>query len=334
MTTLRETAQALVGGGRGILAADESIRTMSQRLEAAGVAASEESRRRYRELLVTTPGLSRAVSGVILCDETLRQEFTLDEEPVPVGVACRDLGLLPGIKVDTGVTPLALGDGALITEGLDGLRDRLVEYVALGAAFAKWRAVIDVTTVTEMSAAANAHALARYAALCQEQGLVPIVEPEVLYDGAHDLDACRSATDLILGHVFAQLEQQRVDLGAIVLKPNFVTPGLESGSIPALEVAEATRTVLLRRVPSSVPGIAFLSGGHDTATACGFLAALNSETRPVPWQLTFSFGRALVSDALHGWAGVEANAAAAQDILLSNCTRAAAATGGRLEPAA
>jgi len=329
MRTLADTALALVSSGRGILAADESVRTMSQRLEGENIPATEENRRLYRELLVSTPGLSDLVSGVILCDETLRQHASVGDIEMPFAEACHRWGILPGIKVDTGTSALAGAPGALVTEGLDGLRGRLAEYAAIGAAFAKWRAVIDVTAATDYALSANAHALARYAALCQEQGLVPIVEPEVLCSGAHDIDVCAAVSDRALAAVFAELEAQRVDLGGIVLKPNLVTPGLDATPASAEEVAAATLAVLDRRVPPAVPGIAFLSGGHDNDAACRYLAALNVEAGEPSWNLTFSFGRALVSDALHQWGGEEASRAGAQAVLLANCTRAAGAVAGR-----
>lgn len=329
MRSLAATALALVGSGRGILAADESVRTMYQRLEDAGIAGTEENRRSYRELLLSTPGLSSMVNGVILCDETLRQRASVGDVDVPFAEACHRWDILPGIKVDTGTTALAGERGALVTEGLDGLRSRLEEYAALGAVFAKWRAVIDVSVATDYTLSVNAHALARYAALCQEQGLVPIVEPEVLCAGSHDIEACAEVTDRALDAVFAELRAQRVDLGGIVLKPNLVTPGLDAAPAPADEVAEATLEVLDRRVPPAVPGIAFLSGGHDNDTACRYLAALNVAAGGPSWNLTFSFGRALVSDALHQWRGEEDHRAGAQAVLLANCTRAAGAVAGR-----
>ncbi|WP_183097931.1 class I fructose-bisphosphate aldolase [Nocardioides pelophilus] len=332
MRTLAETALALVDSGRGILAADESIGTMSQRLTAEGIAPTEENRRRYRELLLTPRGLSRMVSGIILCDETLRQQVATVDGNVAFPLAAKQCGILPGIKVDAGTTSLAFGHGALVTEGLDGLRDRLAEYADLGAAFAKWRAVIDVETATEHSIEVNAHALARYAALCQEQGIVPIVEPEVLCAGAHDIGRCEEVTDRTLAAVFAQLRLQKVEPEAMVLKPNLVTPGTTGPSVTPSHVADATLRVLERHVPSTVPGIAFLSGGHDNATACQYLAALNGIAVGAPWRLTYSFGRALVSDALHAWGGEDANLSDAQATLLSNCARAAAALEGA-EPA-
>jgi len=332
MRTLAETALTLVDSGRGILAADESIGTMSQRLAAEGIAPTEENRRRYRELLVTPHGLSATVSGIILCDETMRQHVARVDGDVRFPLAAKQCGILPGIKVDTGTTDLAFAHGAFITEGLDGLRGRLAEYAELGAAFAKWRAVIDVETATDYSIEVNAHALARYAALCQEQGIVPIVEPEVLCAGSHDIARCEEVSDRTLAAVFAQLKLQHVELEAIVLKPNLVTPGLAGPPATPAQVADATLRVLERNVPSTVPGIAFLSGGHDNATVCQYLAALNGIAAGAPWRLTYSFGRALVSDALHVWGGEDANLTEAQATLLANCARAAAALEGT-EPA-
>ena len=321
-TTLAETAQQMTSGGRGVLAADESIKTMSARLEAEGIPASDVTRRDYRELLLTANGLSESVSGIILADETFGQELS-DRRPFPV--AARALGILPGIKVDTGTTPLPGQGGALITEGLDGLGPRLASYAERGAAFAKWRAAFDVTTTNEYVARANAHALARYAALCQDHGIVPIVEPEVLCNGDHALTASAETTGLALASVFEELDRAGVDLTGIVLKPNFVTPGLDAPAVPPGDVAAATYQVLLDTVPAAVPGIAFLSGGHPTGDVCAFLSDLNAIAER-PWRVTFSFGRALVSDALHTWAGDSANAAAAQQRLLENCRGAADAT--------
>ncbi|RRO16955.1 fructose-bisphosphate aldolase class I [Saccharopolyspora rhizosphaerae] len=319
---LAATAEQMTCRGRGILAADESIKTMSARLQAEGIAANETTRRDYRELLLTTERLSDSISGIILCDETFGQRLS-DGRTFPE--AARDAGLLPGIKVDTGTTPLPGLGGALITEGLDGLGTRLASYAARGAAFAKWRAVFDVRTITTHSARANGHALARYAALCQEHGIVPIVEPEVLCNGDHGLAESARATHLALASVFDELELSGVALRGLVLKPNFVTPGLGAPAAPASTVAAATLEVLSGTVPPAVPGIAFLSGGHPTADACAFLAELDATTER-PWQVTFSFGRALVSDALRTWAGDAAHTAAAQGALRANCRHAAEAT--------
>jgi fructose-bisphosphate aldolase class I len=313
----------MTSGGRGILAADESIKTMSARLEAEGIPASERARRDNRELLLTADRLSESVSGIILCDETFGQQLS-DGRRFPE--AARELDILPGIKVDTGTTPLPGQHGALVTEGLDGLGARLASYAERGAAFAKWRGVYDITTTTEYTARANASALARYAALCQEHGIVPIVEPEVLCNGDHDLDESAQTTGLALATVFEELDGAGVDLTGIVLKPNFVTPGLAAPKASAHTVAAATFEVLLANVPAAVPGIAFLSGGHPTEDVCAFLKEL-SAVPDRPWDVTFSFGRALVSAALHTWAGEAANAAAAQEALLDNCRAASDATG-------
>ncbi|MFD7155566.1 class I fructose-bisphosphate aldolase [Kribbella sp. NPDC059898] len=320
--TLAETAQRMTRGGRGVLAADESIKTMSARLEQEGIAASPTARRDYRELLLTAAGLSESVSGIIFADETFGQQLS-DGRSFPD--AAHELGVLPGIKVDTGTSPLAGHNGALITEGLDGLGARLASYAERRAAFAKWRAVFDVHTITEYVARANGHALARYAALCQQHGIVPIVEPEVLCTGDHDLASCDRATRLALTALFDELRQAGVDLTGIVLKPNFVTPGLAAPPAPADVVARATFEVLHDIVPAAVPGIAFLSGGHTTADACSFLHEL-SGMPDLPWSVTFSFGRALVSAALQAWAGDPANVATAQQKLLANCREAASAT--------
>lgn len=322
MSQLRSTAATLTAQGRGILAADESIRTMSARLESTGVAGTETNRRDYREMLLTTPGLSEAVSGVILSDETFGQRLS-DGRDVPT--ACHELGLLPGIKVDTGTSLLPGGNGALVTEGLDGLAARLARYADAGAAFAKWRAVVDVRTTSAYARRENATALARYAALCQAYGIVPIVEPEVLAEGEHDLVASARTTWDMLQAVFEALYETGVDVSGIVLKPNFVTPGLSGPSVSADTVAAVTYDVLRRSVPGEVPGIAFLSGGHTNERACAFLAAINAIGR-APWSLTFSFGRALVSDALHAWHGEPANVPIAQQVLIANCERAAGAT--------
>jgi len=329
MTDLHETALQMTAGGRGILAADESIRTMSQRLEAQGIEGTERNRRDYRQLLLTAGGLTDYVSGIIVCDETFGQELS-DGRKFPV--AARELGVLPGIKVDTGTSPLPGQGGALVTEGLDGLGVRLAAYAAAGAAFAKWRAVIDPATTTPYAIDANASALARYAALCQEHGVVPIVEPEVLCAGAHDIDRCVEVTNAALAAVFQKLTAARVDLSGIVLKPNFVSAGLSADTDTEVTVAEATYDVLVHIVPVDVPGIAFLSGGHSTERSCQFLELVNAISE-APWNLTFSFGRALVSAALETWAGQPANVSRAQSVLLRNCA-AASAAATRRAPAA
>jgi len=316
---LAAIARQLTSGSRGILASDESIATMSKRLEAVGVPPSVMNRRAYRQLLLTTLGLHTTINGVIWCDETFGQELS-DGRPFPL--AARELGILPGIKVDTGTVPLPGAAGALVTEGLDGLGERLGSYAARGAAFAKWRAVVDVETMSEYSLRVVAADLARYAALCQLHGIVPIVEPEVIAPGRHDLVAAAKAIRLTLGSVFDELASAGVDLAGLVLKPSFVTPGLDAMDVSAQTVATITFDVLRDTVPETVPGIAFLSGGHPTADACAFLAELN-KIDEAPWVMTFSFGRALVNDALETWAGSAANVTAAQRALLGNCERAA-----------
>lgn len=325
MTDLNAVARAMTGNNRGILAADESIATMSARLEAEGIAGTETNRRDYRELLITAPDLSRYVSGVILSDETFHQSLR-DGRPVPE--ACRDAGILAGVKVDTGTTPLPGQGGASVTEGLDGLGARLARYASAGAAFAKWRAVIDPATTTPYAVRANAASLARYAALCQEHGLVPIVEPEVLATGAHDVTRSAEVTREALVATFEELDAAGVDLRGIVLKPNMVTPGLDGLRMSPKAVATITLDVLLQAVPEAVPGVAFLSGGHPTYRSVAFLGELNGLGR-APWTLTFSFGRALVSDALHVWGGSVDTVAAAQRVLLDNCAAASQAAAVR-----
>lgn len=324
-TELPRTAFAMVAPGKGILAADESTATMSARLAAAGVAPTEENRRAYRELLVTTPGLAEGISGVIVCDETFRQS-TSDGRPFPVALA--DAGLLPGIKVDYGAKPLAAAPGETVTEGLDCLRERLAGYAAEGAKFAKWRAVLAIGEGMPSTRArrANAHALARYAALCQEAGIVPIVEPEVLMDGGHSMADCAEATTATLLSVFAELVDAGVQLESIVLKPNMVLPGSASIEVTtADQVAAATVRTLRGTVPETVPGVAFLSGGQCAARATENLAAMRHFD--VPWTLTFSFGRALVDPALTAWQGRPERVSAGQDALTHRvrCNRAALA---------
>ncbi|HEY2833768.1 MAG TPA: class I fructose-bisphosphate aldolase [Sporichthyaceae bacterium] len=325
MPDIVTTARRLVRPGRGILAADESIATMSARLDAVGVPASEATRRDYRALLLTTRQLSSWVSGMILCDETLRQTLP---DGTPFVVAARDLDIQLGVKVDTGAVPLPFTAGGRITEGLDGLARRLAEYRELGATFAKWRAVLEATGSSTRTIRANAHALARYAALCQEHEIVPIVEPEILMDGRHEIEICQVLTHAVLGELFEQLDVMGVDPAGIVLKPNMVVPGTgcHQRSCGPEDVARRTLKVLEAQVPAGVPGVAFLSGGQSNARACANLAAINELAGPaVPWALTFSFGRALVGDALRTWRGDPAAVAAAQQRLAENCARAAAA---------
>lgn len=316
---LAATARQLTSGSRGILAADESIATMSKRLQAVGVSPTPANRRTYRQLLLTAVGLQATINGVIWCDETFGQEMS-DGRSFPV--AARRLGILPGIKVDTGTVPLPGGAGALVTEGLDGLGERLGSYAARGAAFAKWRAVVDVETMSGYSLRVVAGDMARYARLCQMHGIVPVVEPEVIAAGRHDLVASANAIRLTLDCVFDELVLAGVDLAGVVLKPSFVTAGLDAMDVSAQTVATITFDVLRDTVPPAVPGIAFLSGGHTTGDACAFLAELN-KIEEAPWAMTFSFGRALVNDALETWAGSPANVTAAQRALLGNCERAA-----------
>ena len=321
---LESTAQKMVAEGRGILAADESNRTMTKRLESVGVESTEESRRAFRELLFTADGASDHISGVIMYDETIRQS-TADRTPFPEHLASE--GILPGIKVDTGAKPLAGFPGETVTEGLDGLRDRLAEYRELGARFAKWRAVIQIGEglPTRGCIDANAHALARYAALCQEAGIVPIVEPEVLMDGEHPIDRSEEVTAAALRAVFAQLAEQRVLLEGIVLKPNMLLSGYDCPEQAGVEeVAERTLECFRRVVPAAVPGIAFLSGGQSDELAAAHLNAMNT-TGGAPWELTFSYGRALVAAQLKVWAGDGSTLAEAQAALLhrARCNGAA-----------
>lgn len=327
-TALGSTARELVGGRRGILAADESVATMSTRLEQAGVAPTGTSRRDYRELLVTTADLHEGVSGVILCDETLRQRLS-DGRTFPRALA--EAGMLAGIKVDTGTRPLAGAPGETVTEGLDGLDARLAEYAELGARFAKWRAVLTIGAGTPgaWSLAANAHALARYARSCQEAGIVPIVEPEVMMTGDHPLWRCAEATTATLTAVARALSEAGVDPAGMVLKPNMVVPGLGCARpcTPA-EVAAATVEVLVAAMPDALAGVAFLSGGQSPEAATAHLAAL--QELDTPWPLTFSFGRALVSPALRAWQGEPGRVGEAQDVLARLVERnAAVLRGGR-----
>jgi fructose-bisphosphate aldolase class I len=321
------TARQLVAPGTGILAADESTPTMTKRLAAVGVESTEEHRRRYRQLLFGTPGLGSHISGVILFDETTRQRAD-DGRPLPD--LLRDGGVIPGIKVDRGTTPLAGSPEEVVTEGLDGLRTRMGEYSAMGLRFAKWRAVIRIGDgrPTPVAIEANAHALARYAALTQEAGLVPIVEPEVLMGGPHTLERCAAVTAATLRAVYDQLARHHVVLEASLLKPNMVLPGTECGvRADAGEVAEATIRVLRETVPAAVPGIVFLSGGQSDEEATANLDALN-RTAPQPWELSFSFGRALQAPVLRAWGGDDAHAEAAQAALVHRAAMNGAARRG------
>ena len=328
---LARTAQAMVAKGKGILAADESGGTIRKRFDAIRLESTEEHRRSYRELLFTAPGAGEAISGVILYDETIRQK-TRAGIPFPQYLAQH--GMIPGIKVDLGAKPLAGFPGETITEGLDGLRERLIEYRSLGARFAKWRAVIDIAegVPTPFAIDANAHALARYAALCQENDIVPIVEPEVLMDGGHTIERCEEVTNATLNAVFNQLFEHRIYLEGMVLKPNMVISGKKAASRAAPEaVAEATVRTLKRHVPPAVPGIAFLSGGQSSTEATLHLSLMN-RMGPLPWALTFSYGRALQDTALKAWGGNAATFAAGQSEFARRAKLNGLATSGRYSP--
>ncbi|MEJ8574063.1 class I fructose-bisphosphate aldolase [Microbaculum marinum] len=312
---LEDIAQAMVADGKGILAADESSGTIKKRFDSIGVTSTEENRRDYREMLFRADeAMKSCISGVILYDETIRQKAV---DGTPLADLIKAAGSIPGIKVDAGAKPMAGFPGEKVTEGLDGLRERLQEYHKLGARFAKWRAVIDIAegTPTWGCIKANAHALARYAALCQENGIVPIVEPEVLMDGpvaTHDADRCYQVTEWTLNTVFDELFEQRVLLEGMILKPNMIVAGKNASSqAGAEEVAEKTVRCLKSCVPAAVPGIAFLSGGQSDEEATQHLSLMN-ELGPLPWKLTFSYGRALQAAALQAWGGKPENVAAAQ----------------------
>jgi fructose-bisphosphate aldolase class I len=316
---LKSVAQAIVAQHKGVLAADESNPTIKKRFASIQVESTEESRRRYREILFTADGIERQIGGVILFDETLRQR-THDGIPFPQLLSGR--GIIPGIKVDQGAKALALHPGEKVTEGLDGLRDRLAEYKQLGAQFAKWRAVIEIDEhdiPSPFGIRANAHALARYAALCQEAGLVPIVEPEVLMDGAHGIERCEAVTAQVLQAVFAELDAHRVLYEGMLLKPNMVIAGKKCPRQASVQaVAEATLRCLRRYVPAAVPGIVFLSGGQSAEDATDHLNAMNA-MGPQPWEVSFSYGRALQAPVLAAWQGQEDNLAAAQTALMNRC---------------
>jgi fructose-bisphosphate aldolase class I len=328
---LQSTAQALVAEGKGILAADESTGTIKKRLGSIGVDSTENTRRAYRELLFTTEGAEEFISGVILYDETIRQSAS-DGTPFPKVLESR--GIIPGIKVDLGAKPLALTDGETITEGLDGLRDRLEEYRELGARFAKWRATYSIAAEkpSEYCVWTNAHALARYAALCQEAGLVPIVEPEVLQDGTHTIAESRKATGRVLQAVYTELHDQRLDFRGTLLKPNMVLSGYDaSDRASADEVADVTLECFYKHVPAAVPGIVFLSGGQSDEDATAHLNAMNARG-PHPWQLSFSYGRALQAPALKAWGGKEENVEAAQRAYYHRAKMNSAARTGMYAP--
>ena len=308
---LRAIAEKIVADGRGVLAADESTGTIKKRFDQIGVENTEDNRRDYREMLFRTAGHGKYTGGIILFDETLRQKAA---DGTPLVELIRDEDVAPGIKVDAGAKPLAGAPGETVTEGLDGLRERFEEYRKLGAEFAKWRAVIKITDdlPSDYCIAANAHALARYAALSQEAGIVPIVEPEVLMDGAHDLARCQKVTEDTLEAVFDELYTQRVALEGMLLKPNMVISGQDAGNRAGVqEVAVATVATLKRCVPAAVPGIVFLSGGQTEEEATAHLDAMN-RLGALPWKLSFSYGRALQQSALKAWSGKPENVAAGQ----------------------
>jgi fructose-bisphosphate aldolase class I len=325
---LENTALQLVAPGKGILAADESFGTIEKRFKAVGIESTEESRRDYREMLFTTPDVGEFLSGVILFDETIRQESS---GGTPLPEILKSQGIIPGIKVDRGAKDMAHFPGEKVTEGLDGLRERLEEYKGLGARFAKWRAVITIGDgiPTDYCIATNAHALARYAALCQEQGIVPIVEPEVLMDADNDIATCYDATSRTLHKTFDELFHQRVDLEGILLKPNMVISGKGSPTqASAEEVAEWTIRCFRENVPASVPGIVFLSGGQSDEQASENLNAINS-LGDQPWVLSFSYGRALQAPALKAWGGSPDNVDAGQSFLALRARCNSAAVAGR-----
>ena len=328
--SLPEIANAMVEKGRGILAADESTPTCTKRFDSIGVESTEANRNAYRDMLFSTPGMEEFISGVILFDETLRQSTVKDNTPYPEYLT--NLGVIPGIKVDKGAHPLPGSDGEKITEGLDGLDARLKEYFNLGARFSKWRAVITIgeSSPSSTCVTANAHALARYAALCQENGLVPIVEPEILMDGSHTIEDSFVITEEVLHSTFYELYGQDVLLEGMVLKPNMVLSGYECSEKASVEdVAELTVTVLKRCVPSAVPGIAFLSGGQSDEDATAHLNAMNQILgENSPWNLTYSYGRALQAPALKAWGGKEEHVSVAQDAFYKRAKLNSLATKG------
>jgi fructose-bisphosphate aldolase class I len=331
---LAETARAMVAPGKGIIAIDESNATIRKRFDGVGIECTEENRRAYRELLLTTPKLSEHISGAILFDETIRQAT---KAGVPFAKVMADAGMIPGIKVDKGTHPLAGFPGEVVTEGLDGLRDRLKEYYGLGARFAKWRAVInigdDIPSGTCIEA--NSHALARYAALCQEQGLVPMVEPEVLMDGSHDIDTCFEVTEVVLRSLFGALYEHNVLLEGTILKASMVLPGKDCDEQASVEeVAAATLQCLKSTVPAILPGIVFLSGGQSDEDATAHLDMMN-RMGPNPWPLSFSYGRAMQSAALKLWSqDIASNIGKAQETVFARARDNGMAAQGKWEAAA
>jgi fructose-bisphosphate aldolase class I len=325
---LERVALTLVADGKGILAADETVHTLTKRFDTLGIQSTEKSRCTYREMLFTA-GVADFISGVIMQDETIRQTSS---DGTPLVQVLSNQGILPGIKVDAGAKPLAAASGETVTEGLDGLRDRLSEYRDMGARFAKWRAVIQIsgTLPSRACISANAHALARYAALCQEQNLVPIVEPEVLMDGSHSIKRCEEVTGAVLHAVFSDLHDQQVRLERMLLKPNMVVAGKEWPHPASVqEVAAATLRCLRRHVPAAVPGIVFLSGGQDDRAATVHLDAIERLTSSKPWKISFSYGRALQDRALETWHGRDENLAAARQALYQRARCNSAASLGR-----
>jgi fructose-bisphosphate aldolase class I len=332
---LKVTANALVAAGKGILAADESSGTIKRRFDAIGVESTEQNRRDYRELLFRTPGATTFISGVILYDETIRQNGA---DGTPLVKVLTDQGIIPGIKVDTGAKPLAGAGEELVTEGLDGLRERFAEYHQLGARFSKWRAVITIGAdiPSDYCIEVNAHALARFAALSQEAGIVPIVEPEVLMDGDHSIERCYEATQRSLRELYRQLADQRVALEGTLLKPNMVLSGKDAANrAPAEEVARWTVACFKETVPAAVPGIVFLSGGQSDEEATVNLDAINRHAAQVgaPWQLSFSYGRGLQAAPQKAWSGKLENVAAAQAAFSERARLTSAARQGRYAPA-
>jgi fructose-bisphosphate aldolase, class I len=331
MDDLEQTARALVAPGKGILAADESSGTIKKRFDVINVDSTEEHRRNYREMLFTAEGAGDYISGVILYDETIRQDAA---DGTPLVQLLEREGIIPGIKVDLGAKPLAKSPGETVTEGLDGLRERLVEYRGLGARFAKWRAVINIGDgiPTRYCLDVNAHALARYAALCQEEGIVPIVEPEVLMDGDHTIERCYQVTCDTLHHVFDDLFDQRVELEGMLLKPNMVLSGSDASTQASVdEVADATLRCFKIVVPAAVPGIMFLSGGQSDEIATAHLNAIN-QRGPHPWEVSFSYGRALQAPALKAWKGEPSNLDAGRRALLHRARLNSAARSGSYTP--
>jgi len=333
MTTeaLHANAAAMVAPGKGILAADESSGTISKRFAALGIPSTVDLRRQYRQALLTAPGIDSYISGVILYDETIRQSA---DDGTPFPKLLESKGIIPGIKVDKGAKDLAHAPGEKITEGLDGLRARLEEYYGLGARFAKWRATYSITAElpSEYCEWTNAHALARYAALCQEAGIVPVVEPEVLMDGTHTIERAYHVTSRVLSAVYTELFDQRLDIEGTLLKPNMVLSGYDASSRAGVEeVAEHTLEVLRRHVPAAVPGIVFLSGGQTDEDATAHLSAMNKRG-PHPWQLSFSYGRALQAPALKAWLGKPENVEAAQRAYYHRAKMNGAARTGMYAP--